>query len=244
MQDDAGVELAGAGAHRQAVEGGEAHGALDAAAVGERAHRGAAAEVGDDHAAAGDLGRDLGQAVGDVFVAEAVEAVAADALVVEGARQGVAVGMRGVAAVEGGVEAGDLRHGPGRSPSTRRIGGEVVRLVQRRQRLERGEPGEDVGVDQHGAVEVGAAVHDAVADGAELDAAEAVRASRGSPRWRRAGRGRSAASQVRSTRTAPSAPVARRRGWTPMPSIWPRTRRSRPGVGGEAPGTSGSRSRR
>ena len=33
VQDDAGVELAGAGAHRQAVEGGEAHRALDAAAV-------------------------------------------------------------------------------------------------------------------------------------------------------------------------------------------------------------------
>ena len=117
VQDDAGVELAGAGAHREAVEGGEAHRALDAHAVGHRAHRGAAAEVGDDDAAAGDLGRDLAQAAGDVFVGEAVEAVAADALVVEGARQGVAVGVVGAGAVEGGVEAGDLRHVRARSPS-------------------------------------------------------------------------------------------------------------------------------
>ena len=68
-------------------------------------------------------------------------------------------------------------------------GGEVVRLVQRRQRLERGQPGEDGGVEQHRAVEVGAAVDDAVADGAELDAAEAGEPAAESPRWRRAGRG-------------------------------------------------------
>ena len=89
--------------------------------------------MGDDDAAAGDLGRHLGQALGDVFVGEAVEAVAADALVVERARQGVAVGVRGVAAVEGGVEAGDLRHvrvDLHREADRR----EVVRLVQRRQR--------------------------------------------------------------------------------------------------------------
>ena len=73
--------------------------------------------MGDDDAAGGDLRRDLGQAVGDVLVAEAVEAVAADALVVEGARQRVAVGVGRMVAVEGGVEAGDLRHLRGRSPS-------------------------------------------------------------------------------------------------------------------------------
>ena len=82
-----------------------------------RAHRGAAAEVGDDDPAFGDLGATSGRRLGDVLVAEAVEAVAADALVVEGARQRVAVGVGRVAAVEGGVEAGDLRHLRGRSPA-------------------------------------------------------------------------------------------------------------------------------
>ncbi len=41
--------------------------------------------MGGDHALARDRGGDLRQAMSDVFVAEAVEAVAADALVVEGA---------------------------------------------------------------------------------------------------------------------------------------------------------------
>ena len=56
--------------------------------------------------------------------------------------------------------------------------------MQRRQRLERGQAGEDVGVDAHRAVEVGAAVDDAVADGAELGAAEA-----GEPAAKRLGGG-------------------------------------------------------
>ena len=56
VEHDAGIELARARAHRQAVERGEAHGALDAAAVAKRAHRGAAAEMGDDDAAARDSG--------------------------------------------------------------------------------------------------------------------------------------------------------------------------------------------
>ena len=62
VQDDARIELARAGAHRQAVERREAHRRLDAAAACERAHRGAAAEMRDDDAAGGDLRRDLGQA--------------------------------------------------------------------------------------------------------------------------------------------------------------------------------------
>ena len=227
VQDHAGVELAGAGAHRQAVERGEAHGRLDAAAGEQRAHRGAAAEVGDDHPAAGDLRGEFGEAAGDVLVAQAVEAVAADALVVEGARKGVAVGVLGVAAVEGGVEAGDLRQ----ARVDRRDdadGGEVVRLVQRRQRLERGQAGEDVGVDAHRAVEVGAAVDDAVADGAELDAAEAGEPAAQRLGGRAAGRGARRRPSCGRRAGAPSAPVARSRGRTPMPSIWPRTWRSRP----------------
>ena len=127
--------------------------------------------MGDDDAAGGHLGRHLGEAVGDVFVAEAVEAVAADALVVEAARERVAVGVRGVAAVEGGVEAGDLRHVrvDRHREADRR---EVVRLVQGRQGLVAGEAVEDRLVDQDRVGEVRAAVHDAMADGAELETFE------------------------------------------------------------------------
>ena len=75
----------------------------------DRAHAGAAAEMGDHDPALGDLRRDLGQHARDVLVGQAVEAVAADALVVEPAGQGEPVGELGMAAVERGVEAGDLR---------------------------------------------------------------------------------------------------------------------------------------
>ena len=42
--------------------------------------------MGDDHAPRGDLGRDFGQALGDVFVGQPVKAVAPHALGVEAAR--------------------------------------------------------------------------------------------------------------------------------------------------------------
>ena len=51
IEHDAGVELAWARSHRQTVERGEAHGALDALPGVDGAHGGAAAEMGDDHAA-------------------------------------------------------------------------------------------------------------------------------------------------------------------------------------------------
>ena len=57
VEHDTGIDLARPRAHGQAVERGEAHRAFDAAAVGQRAHGGAAAEMGDDHAPAGDVGR-------------------------------------------------------------------------------------------------------------------------------------------------------------------------------------------
>ena len=60
IEHDAGIDLARSRSHREPVERSKAHGALDALAVLDRAHRGAAAEMGDDHASPGDLGRDLG----------------------------------------------------------------------------------------------------------------------------------------------------------------------------------------
>ena len=52
----------------------------------ERAHRGAAAEMGDDHPAASRCrARPRGRRLGDVFVGQAVKAVAADALGIEAA---------------------------------------------------------------------------------------------------------------------------------------------------------------
>ena len=76
-----------------------------------------------------------------------MKAVAAHALVVIGAGQGVGVIDEGMAAMEGGVEAGDLRRR--RECLHRRLdAGDIVRLVERRERNERAQVGERCFVDQ------------------------------------------------------------------------------------------------
>ena len=95
-----------------------------------------------------------------------MESVAPDAFVVERARQAVGVGDEIAAAMEAGVETGDLL----RVRKQRRGGahaGEIVRLVQRRQRLQAFERGHRLGVDEDGLGEGHAAVDDAMADGGD-----------------------------------------------------------------------------
>ena len=92
--------------------------------------------MGDDHVLARDLRRYRAQLAGDELVGEAVKAVAAHALVVIGARQSVCVVDEGMAAMESGVETGDLRRR--RKGLHRRFdAGDIVRLVERRERNER-----------------------------------------------------------------------------------------------------------
>jgi len=69
--------------------------------------------------------------------------------------------------VERGVEAGELR-GAGKGRARRANAGEVVRLVQRRERLERRQRGEQRLVDRRRGDVRGAAVDDAVADAGDL----------------------------------------------------------------------------
>jgi hypothetical protein len=99
----------------------------------------------------------------DRFVREAVEAVAAHARVVPCRGHGEAPVHLGLARVERGVEAGDLRD-VGKGRARRAHAGEVVRLVQRRERLERRQRGEQRLVDRRRGDVRGAAVDDAVAD--------------------------------------------------------------------------------
>ena len=119
--------------------------------------------MGDDQARSGDLGRRLVQAAHDVVVRQAVEAVAANAGVAELARQGEGLRDVRLAAMERRVEAGDLR-------KMRRRGGDrldrrkVVRLVQRRQRHQAGELGQNVGIDARRRGELHAAMDDAMAE--------------------------------------------------------------------------------
>ena len=106
--------------------------------------------------------------VRDVFVRGAVEAVAADAVVgVELVRHGVAPGVLGQGAVEGGVEHGHLRHlRPllGDGADAQHVGG----VVQRGQRVEPLDGAGDLVVDQHGLAEPLAAVDHAVPHGVQL----------------------------------------------------------------------------
>ena len=174
MQHDARIEGAAAGAHGQPVERGEAHGAVHGAAVLDRAHAGAAAEMGDHHSAGSDLRRHLGQHARDVLIGQAVEAVAANALVIEPARQGEPVGELGMAAVERGIEAGDLRQ-VGLDCGDGADAGEIVRLMQRRQR-DRALPAwrAHAGSTRTGAAIVDAAMHYPMTDAEQVGVAEVL----------------------------------------------------------------------
>ena len=119
--------------------------------------------MGDDDVLARDLRRDLAQLSGDELVGKSVKAVTAHALVVIGAGQSEGVVDEGVAAMESGIEAGDLRRR--REGLHRRLDpGEVVRLVQRRERNEPLKRRDHGLVDQLRLHEIRPAVHDAMAD--------------------------------------------------------------------------------
>src|SRR6266436_1688416 len=67
-QHDAGVDLSWPGSHRKSVERRKAHRALNAMSALEGAHRSTTAEMSDDYSSACDIGRNMGQGPGDVFV--------------------------------------------------------------------------------------------------------------------------------------------------------------------------------
>ena len=89
--------------------------------------------MGDDHPALGDIGRDLRQRLGDVFVGETVKSVTPNALGMELMRDRIMVRDRVMRAVKRGVETGHLRkiRKIGQQGADRR---QIVRLMKRRQR--------------------------------------------------------------------------------------------------------------
>ena len=92
-----------------------------------------------------------------------MEAVAPHAVRGQFARQGELLGECRLAAMEGGVEAGDLRQVRG-CFQNRRDGRQIVRLVQWRERHELPELGEDGCVDPRRRGVGGSAMYDAVAE--------------------------------------------------------------------------------
>ena len=223
VEHDAGVERAAARAHGQAVERGEAHGAVDAAAGLHGAHAGAAAEMGDDHPAVGDLGRDLPAGRGRCIRRTG-----------RGSRSGGCPRRRTGAAGRTSRRPRDGRGGRryrstrpaaarGRNRGDRADAGEVVRLVQRRERHQRARASASTaGSTRTGARVVGAAMHHPVADADQRACPRAARAASRRARARtRRGRRSGSSGQRRSTRPSPAASSAVKRGAVPMPSIWP-----------------------
>jgi len=110
IENDARIQPPRPRPHRQAVEGGEAPAGFDAPAADQRAHRAAAAEMGNDDPAVGQCGIDLLQAPGDELVGDAVKAVAQNALAVQRLRYRQPLHELVVAAMKPGIEHGDLAH--------------------------------------------------------------------------------------------------------------------------------------
>ena len=167
-EHDSGIKLTWPGAHGQPVERRESHGTFHAASAKQGAHRGAAAQMGNDNAPARQVRRDLRQALGDVFVREAVEAVSAHALGVEMVRQRVVVGNRAMAAMKRRVEACDLGQvrKAGENRSDRR---QVAGLVQRGQRSVPFQVRKHAGIDHDRPVICRTAVHDPMTDSDWID---------------------------------------------------------------------------
>ena len=166
-EDHAGIDGAAAGSHRKAVEGGEAHGRRDADAALEGTQARAVAEMGDDHPALGEARIVVFQDGRDVVVGQPVEAVAPHAALAHLARQREQARDVGLGLVEGGVEAGDLRH-PRKAAAHDPDRLQVVGLMQRRERHQRFKRLDDGFVDQHRTGEGLAAMDDPMPDGHEL----------------------------------------------------------------------------
>ena len=113
-----------------------------------------------------------------------MEAVSAHALGVEPLRYGIVVDNRVVIAVERGIEAGDLRQVgiAAKNGADRR---EVVRLVQRRERLIAFEVTEHRAIDQDRPVVFRAAMHDAMTDRDRLEFLRLAQPSRAGLQRRR-----------------------------------------------------------
>ena len=163
IEDDAGIERARPRAHAQAIERGESKRAVDALPILHGAETGAASQVSDDHAPAGDLRRHLRQDRGDVLVRQAVEAVALHAGAADLAGQRHHFGDRRLTAMKARVEAGDLRH-TGEPLGDRFDRREIVRLVERSERHQLAQFFQNLRRDDRGTGEVRPAVDDAMAD--------------------------------------------------------------------------------
>ena len=179
------------------------------AAVEDRAGRGAVAEVEGEEPAGQEA--PLAQAVGQVRVAEAVEAVAAQPRVAEAGGEGVGGLHLGHRRVEGGVEARELREGGGERLE-RPDAGEVRGVVEGGEGDAGLDRGDGLGGEAGGRGEAGAAVDDAVGGGGEalgrVARRRAASASSIDSARRVVRRARTSRRPVRRARASPSPPIS------------------------------------
>src|SRR5579871_1183519 len=161
VQQNARIDLADAGRHRQPFDRAESHRGLDALAVEHRAQAAAAAEMGDyDPPGIRCVPRKL---PADVIEGDAVIAPVAQVPLTVLARQRVELGDPGHGPVKRSIKASDLRDR--RSEITHRANhGKLVRLMRWLKSAQGVEIGKDLIRDEDGLLVLHAAEHDAVAD--------------------------------------------------------------------------------
>ena len=163
-EEDGRVKGAGAGAHDEALERGEAHGGVNALAVQNGGAAGTVTEVsGNEAGFFGLLAKDTASFGSHETVAGAVGAVTADAVFfVELVGDAVEVGLARHGLVESGVEHGDLRERREELGGAFHTGG-VSRFMQRGKQSDATNVVDDFLRDAL-ALDVLTAVHHAVAD--------------------------------------------------------------------------------
>ncbi|CDC28528.1 cAMP-binding protein [Faecalibacterium sp. CAG:82] len=168
--DHRGVDIAAAGTHHQASQRGHAHGGINDLALVNRGNGRTIAQVaGDELQTLNGLLQILGSLISNVFVAGAVEAIAADAvLLIVLVGDGVHIGFRGHGAVESGVEDSD--HGDVRAKD---LAGslnaqDACGVVQGGQGAQLTDGLDDLVGDQAALLELLTAVDNTVADGVDL----------------------------------------------------------------------------
>ena len=168
--DHRGVQIAAAGAHHQAGQRGHAHGGIDDLALIDCSDgRTVAQMAGDQLQALNGLLQILGSLVSHVLVAGAVEAVAADAvLLVVLIGDGVHISLRGHGAVESGIEDSDHRDIRAKDLAGSLDAEDAGRVVQRSQRAQLADGVDDFVGDQAAGLELLAAMDDAMANGVDL----------------------------------------------------------------------------
>jgi hypothetical protein len=130
--------------------------------------------VGNHELPFGAIGHNVEHCGNDVFIGETMEAVPPNPLRRELARQCEFLRQRRLTAMERSVEAGDLRH-PWGNRAHRTDRGDVMRLVQRGERYQSFESGQDLAVDQHRQRINGPAMDDTVAHSVETGIAADMR---------------------------------------------------------------------